>query len=341
MAHWGGAAGGWSNTGHPSMQRPSGLKRSVDGWDDDELGRVYDHSVMRRLFPYLRPYKRQAAFATAGMLVAAVATNSQPLLIGLATRRFIQRANLDGLTTVAIALLALAVIGGVAQYIQTSTTAFIGHNMLLTLRTQMFGHIEKLSLSFLARNEVGRVMSRVQNDVTVLQELLTTGLLTVLQDFAGLALVIFFLMYLDVELALVTFTVIPVLIVVMAVWQMRARKTFIRARQAIAVVNANLQENVSGVRVIQSLSREDENSRRFDRVNSDNLSANVEAGRVTAAVMPAGGAPGSPGNPLGILARRVRLLPRGVGPAARGGGICGVAFFLRSVFFPAGGILPP
>ena len=95
----------------------------------------------------------------------------------------------------------------------------------------MFGHIEKLSLSFLDRNEVGRVMSRVQNDVTDLQELLTMGLLTVLQDFAGLALVILFLMYLDVELALVTFTVIPVLVIVMAVWQMRARTAFIRARQ--------------------------------------------------------------------------------------------------------------
>src|SRR5207249_5513318 len=80
VAHWGGAAGGWSNTGQPSMQRPSSLKRSVDGWDDDELGRVYDHSVMRRLFPYLRPYKRQAVLATAGMLIAAVASNAQPFL---------------------------------------------------------------------------------------------------------------------------------------------------------------------------------------------------------------------------------------------------------------------
>src|SRR5437773_11679850 len=102
VAHWGGAAGGWSNTGHPSMQRPSGLKRSVDGWDDDELGRVYDHSVMRRLFPYLRPYKRQAAFATAGMLVAAVATNSQPLLIGLAVKRFIANADLEWLNRIMI-----------------------------------------------------------------------------------------------------------------------------------------------------------------------------------------------------------------------------------------------
>ncbi|MGH9203655.1 MAG: ABC transporter ATP-binding protein, partial [Vicinamibacterales bacterium] len=128
---------------------------------------------------------------------------------------------------------------------------------------------------------------RVQNDVTVLQELLTTGFLTILADFVGLGIVIFFLLLLDIQLSLVTFTVVPVLVLIMIFWQARARRAFIRVRQAIAVVNANLQENVSGVRVIQSLSREDENIRRFDRVNADNLSANVEAGRITAAVMPA------------------------------------------------------
>ena len=288
MGLWGGhGAGGWSSGGHPGMQRPSGLRRSVDGWDDEELGRVYDHSVMRRLFPYLWPYKRQATLAIAGMLVFAAASSTQPFLIGLAIDRYIPSGDLAGVGYIGVALIGLSLLSWFGQYVQQVTTAFMGHNILLTLRTQMFAHIQKLSLSFLDRNEVGRVMSRVQNDVTVLQELLTTGLLTILADFAGLALVIFFLLILDVRLALVTFTVIPVLIVVMAFWQARARKAFIRVRQSIAVVNANLQENVSGVRVIQSLSREDENVRRFDRVNADNLSANVEAGRITAAVMPA------------------------------------------------------
>ncbi len=288
MGLWGGhGAGGWSSGGHPGMQRPSGLRRSVDGWDDEELGRVYDRSVMRRLFPYLRPYKRQATLAIAGMLVFAAASSTQPFLIGLAIDKYIPSGDLAGVGYIGVALIGLSLLSWFGQYVQQVTTAFMGHNILLTLRTQMFAHIQKLSLSFLDRNEVGRVMSRVQNDVTVLQELLTTGLLTILADFAGLTLVIFFLLILDVQLALVTFTVIPVLIVVMAFWQARARKAFIRVRQSIAVVNANLQENVSGVRVIQSLSREDENVRRFDRVNSDNLSANVEAGRITAAVMPA------------------------------------------------------
>jgi len=288
MSYWGGStAGGWSHSHFPTGGKPSaGLKRSVDGWDDDELGKLYDHSVMRRMLPYLKPYRKRLILALLGMLVFAAAANTQPFLIGLAIDEFVPSGDLGGLNAIGAALVGLAILGWAGQALQQMCTAFIGHRVLLTLRTRMFDHIQKLSLGFLDRTEVGRVMSRVQNDVTVLQELLTTGFLTILADFAGLGLVIFFLLYLDVELALITFTVIPVLIVSMAFWQSRARRAFIRVRQAIAIVNANLQENVSGVRVVQSLSREKENIRRFDQVNADNWSANVEAGRLTAAVMP-------------------------------------------------------
>ena len=281
-------AGGWSHqTSATSAGRPGGgLKRSVDGWDDEELGKPYDHSVIVRLLPYLKPYRGRVALAILGLLVFAAASSSQPFLIGIAIDEFVPSGDIAGLNAIGAALIGLALLSWAGQALQQMQTAFIGHNVLLTLRTSMFNHIQKLSLSFLDRTEVGRVMSRVQNDVTVLQELLTTGFLTILADFAGLGLVVFFLLYLDVELALITFTVIPVLILAMALWQSRARRAFIRVRQAIAVVNANLQENVSGVRVVQSLSREGENIRRFDQVNADNWSANVEAGRLTAAVMP-------------------------------------------------------
>jgi ATP-binding cassette subfamily B protein len=242
---------------------------------------------MRRLLPYLRPYKRQVTIALLSMLVFAVTSLTPYLLIGYAIDGPIERGDLQSVAFIGGVLIGLAVVSWAAQWVQQVTTAYMGHNILLTLRTEMFAHIQKLSLSFLDRNEVGRVMSRVQNDVTVLQELLTTGLLTILADFAGLGLVVFFLLYQDVSLSLVTFTVIPVLIAIMAVWQARARKAFVRVRQAIAIVNSNLQENVSGVRVIQSLSREDENTRRFAGINRENLRANVEAGRLTAAVMPA------------------------------------------------------
>jgi ATP-binding cassette subfamily B protein len=220
------------------------------------------------------------------MVLFAIASRAQPYLIGKAIDEWIPQKNMNGVALVGIALIVLAVVGWFSQWLQQITTGYVGHKILLTLRMEMFNHIAKLPVSFLDKNEIGRVMSRVQNDVAVIQDLLTTGVLTVLADFFGLLLVIGFIMVLDVQLTLVTFSVVPVLIIVLAIWQIRARMAFIRVRQSIAIVNANLQENVSGVRVIQSLSRETENAKRFDRVNTENLNANVSAGRVTAAVMP-------------------------------------------------------
>ncbi|MEX0682541.1 MAG: ABC transporter ATP-binding protein [Dehalococcoidia bacterium] len=287
MSFWGGGhgAGGWSN--NTAQVRPGqNLRRSMDGWDDDELGKVYDHSVVRRLFPYLRPYKSRAIIALVSMVIFALVSRTYPFLIGVAIDRYIEKGDVSGVTMIGIALLVLAVIGWLSQWVQQIMTAFMGHRILLTLRTQMFNHIQKLSLSFLDRNETGRVMSRVTSDVTVLQELLTTGFLTVFADIVGLGLVVFFLLAQDVQLTFITFAVVPPLVIVMVIWQVRARIAFIRVRQAIAQVNQNLQENVSGVRVIQSMSREDENAKRFDKVNAGNWNANVQAGRITAAIMP-------------------------------------------------------
>ncbi len=285
MGMWGGAgAGGWSNQG--GHVRPGSQRRGADGWDDEELGKVYDHSVVRRLLPYLRPYRGRAFTAIFAMIVFAAVSRTQPFLIGLAIDRYIESENLRGVALIGLALLGLALAGWLAQWVQQVMTAFMGHRILLTLRTQMFSHIQKLSLSFLDRNETGRVMSRVTSDVTVMQELLTTGFLTVFADFVGIGIVIGFLLYQDVQLTFITLSVVPFLVMLLVVWQIRARIAFIRVRQAIAQVNANLQENVSGVRVIQSMSREDENAKRFDKVNAGNWSANVQAGRITAMIMP-------------------------------------------------------
>ncbi len=286
MGMWGGAgAGGWSHQG--AHVRPGQyLRRGSDGWDDEELGKVYDHSVVRRLLPYLKPYRGRAFTAIFAMIIFAAVSRTQPFLIGLAVDKYIKNEDLQGVALIGLLLLGLALAGWLAQWLQQVMTAFMGHRILLTLRTQMFNHIQKLSLSFLDRNETGRVMSRVTSDVTVLQELLTTGFLTVFADFVGIGIVVGFLLYQDVQLTFITLSVVPLLVLLLVLWQIRARVAFIRVRQAIAVVNANLQENVSGVRVIQSMSREDENARRFDDVNAGNWNANVQAGRITAMIMP-------------------------------------------------------
>jgi ATP-binding cassette subfamily B protein len=292
MAYWGaGGAGGWSGTGGQgggnwsNNLRPNSLQRSVDGWNDDELGSVYNHRVVTRLAKYIAPYRGRLLLAMIGTLGAAAMTRTMPLavhgLIDGAIQRDFGEVNVWGWVYIGLAVFAAAF-----SYLQLTASGWMGHRLLLKLRRDMFAHLQKLSLRFYDNNEVGRVMSRVTSDVTSLQELMTSGFLTIFGDVVGIGLSVAFLLYFDVQLALVTFTVVPVLVVSMAVWQSYSRRAFIRVRQAIAVVNANLQENVSGVRVIQSLSREDENAKRFDSINAQNLRANVHAGRLTAAVMP-------------------------------------------------------
>ena len=285
MGYWGGgAANGWSGGGGMGTG-PGAMRRGMDGWNDEELGKVYDHKVVQRLLPYLRPYRWQMAGAVVGVLGYAITSFSQPLLIGLAVRD-IARGDMASLNRFGFLLVGFAIASWLFQWLQLTCSGYIGHRILLKLRMDMFEHLQRLSLSFYNRHEVGRVMSRVTSDVTSLQELLTSGMLTVLADFAGLLVVITILVTSDWQLALVSFAVVPVLILMMAIWQRRARAAFVEVRQAIAVVNSTINENVSGVRVIQSLSREGENSRRFGRINASNLTANVRAGRLTAAVMP-------------------------------------------------------
>jgi len=288
MAFWGGGmGGGWHGGGGMGGWRGGnqGLRRSVDAWDDEELGAAYNHEVVVRLLRYVRPYAWRAVLATIGVVGGAIMLNFQPALIGSAVGAAV-RGDEEGILRSSVLFLAFVVCGWLFVYLQLVNAGFVGHRVLLKLRTDMFAHLQKLSLRFYDNNEVGRVMSRVQNDVTSMQELLTNGFLTIFGDIIGLAVIIYLVTSRDLELALVTFSVVPVLVGVTFVWQIYARKAFMRVRQAIAIVNSSLQENVSGVRVIQSLSREDVNAQRFDALNEDHMRANIHAGRLQAAVMP-------------------------------------------------------
>ena len=285
LAGWGGGGGGGGGFGRGAFGG-GGLRRSVDGWSDESLGKAYDHKVVMRLLSYARPYRNRLMFAVLGTIVYSVTSFTMPTVIGYATDHA-ANGEMSALTMAGLGLVGLALVSWVSYYLLMSSTAWMGHSVLLTLRNQMFAHLQKLSLSFYDRNEVGRVMSRVQNDVTSLQELLTQGFFAVLANFIGLGVIMFWMFRLDWILAVTTMGVLPLLLIVLWIWQEHAKKAFIQVRQAIAVVNANLQENISGVRVIQSLNREDENMRRFDSVNAENLKANVSAAKLTAIVNPA------------------------------------------------------
>ena len=285
MASWGGAgAGGWS-VGIGGQGGGPIRGRNADSWDEEYVGKAYDAEVVKRLFPYLKQYKLQVALAFACMVIFAAANFLQPLLIGLSVR-----AAANGNETMVFVFLgimvAMAVLGWLALLVQQLTTAWLGNKLLLQLRTEMYEHVQGLSLSFYDEMEVGRIISRLTSDVTVMQELLTSGSLTFAADFIGLSIVIIVLLIVDWQLALVAFAVVPVLVFVMIIWARHARKAFIDVRVKISQLYGALGENIAGIRAIQSLSREDENARQFDELNQQNRNANIWAGTLTAAIVP-------------------------------------------------------
>ncbi|MEZ4494889.1 MAG: ABC transporter ATP-binding protein [Dehalococcoidia bacterium] len=285
MAFWGGAgAGGWS-TGIGGQQGGPRGGRGSDGWDEDYLGKAYDAEVARRLIPYIVQYRFAAILAFVAMMMFAIAQFVTPLFIGLTVKAGAE-GNEDRVFVYLGVLIGLALMGMTGAFMQQLTTAWIGNKLLLQLRTEMYDHIQGLSLSFFDDMEVGRIISRLTSDVTVMQELLTTGSLTFLADFVGLFTVVVILLILDWELALVTFAVVPPLIFVMVIWARHARAAFINVRIKISQLYGTLGENVSGVRAIQSMTREDENARRFDALNQENRNANIWAGTLTATIIP-------------------------------------------------------
>jgi len=253
---------------------------------EDVLGKVYDSRVITRLPEYLLPVKRWIGLGAGGMLVRTLATLALPRLVGIATDDILQ-GNTNGLTIVVIIYIAasLAMWGG--QYLEFMNLAYAGQSIIYKMRTGMFDHLHRLSLSFFDHNKVGKLMSRVQNDVSQLQELVTQGMLAMLTSILTLVGIAVIMITMNWKLALLTLTVVPVLGIAVFIWQKYARRAFITVRRAIATVNSQLQEDIAGVRVVQSLSREDENMEQFDQINRANLDANVTATKLEALMMPA------------------------------------------------------
>ena len=255
------------------------------GLDDEVEGPLYDHQVVLRLMRYLRPYRREVALNIGTMLVYTLSLVALPWMVKLVIDDYIADGDLTGLNLVALLFAIVALVQFGANYVHLRIMAYVSQRVLFKLRVDLFSHLQRLSVSFFDRNEVGKVMSRVQNDVEQLDNFLSILILS-LADVLGLGGIIAAMVVMDAQLAAITLSVVPLLFVMLSVWQRYARKPFMRVRQALAIVNTGLQENISGVRVVQSLNREQASIRRFGQVNHDHLDANLKASRILAALLP-------------------------------------------------------
>ncbi|MCZ6873335.1 MAG: ABC transporter ATP-binding protein [bacterium] len=253
---------------------------------DKRLGKVYDVRVMRRLWPFFAPHKLMLGSAAGCMLGVTLSHLLAPFVIKVTLDDYITTGNVTGLTIMVGIYLANAILGWLAQYGETLFIARMAQRVLLALRQALFQHLMRLDTAFYDRQPVGRLMSRVQNDVGSLQDLFASGLLNAIGDLLILLGIMVIMLSMHTTLSLITFAVLPFVVLLTAYWRIHSRRAFHRVRTALASVNARLQENISAVRVIQSLVSEAYNLRRFSAVNQSHFDANMYAARLSSLFFP-------------------------------------------------------
>ena len=253
--------------------------------DDEVFGQAFNYRVIARMVPYIMPNKRLVSLAVASMLVFTATLVAVPWLIKLAIDELITQGNFTRLMWIVAMFIGNAMLNWGANFTQELTIARVGQNLLYRLRGDMFHHLQKQSVSFYDKNEVGRIMSRVLGDVYQLQEFLSVAVVTVgnLLSLVGIAAAV---LILSLQLGLISLVTIPFLILTMAVWQPFARKAFMRVRRAASIVNGTLNENITGVRVVQAMNRQERNAEIFETKNRENHNAAVHASGISSGLLP-------------------------------------------------------
>src|SRR5438270_3339126 len=232
---------------------------------------------MRRLLHYLRPYWRQVAVALATIVVGGAASLAQPYLIKIAIDRYIALGRLDGFDRLALLFLAVLVVAFVSEFVQTWAMQFTGQRIMFDLRMDIYGHLQRLVLRYYDHNPVGRLMTRVTSDVDVLNDLFTSGVVTVFGDVFALSGIMAMMLTMNWRLALVTFAVLPLIVLVAQWFRRHVRDSYRVVRGWIARINAFLQENITGMSTVQLFRREALNFTRFDEIDRKHRDANIES----------------------------------------------------------------
>jgi ATP-binding cassette subfamily B protein len=245
--------------------------------EPEVLGKAYDARLMRRLLGYLRPHRRSVGVALAAISAGSVLQLAQPWLTKVAIDDHISVGAIEGLERIALAFLFVLAGSFVLEFVQTWTMQMMGQRIMFDLRMEIYRHLQRLDLRFYDRNPVGRLMTRVTSDVDTLNELFTSGVVTVFRDVFMLAGIMIVLLWMDWRLALVTFAVLPAIAWVTHWFRLHARESYRRVRIQIARINAFLQENLSGMATVQVFRREPRSFEQFERINRAHRDANVES----------------------------------------------------------------
>ncbi len=250
---------------------------------DEVQGKAYDSTLMRRLLRYLAPYRSKVVLAILLLAFVSLFQLAPPYLTKIAIDRYITDTGLEtaarysGLFKIAGFLVLTLVMGFLINYFQIYTMSFVGQRVMFDLRMQIFRRLQRMDVQFFDRNPVGRLMTRLTSDVEVLNEMFTAGVVAIFLDVFTLMGIIGVLLYLNVKLALLTFTVVPFLFIAAHIFRSRARDSYRKVRVRLAALNSFLQENVTGMGVVQMFNREKAQARKFSALNNDLYDAHIQS----------------------------------------------------------------
>jgi ATP-binding cassette subfamily B multidrug efflux pump len=249
----------------------------ADPHEEEALGKAYDSRLMKRLLAYLVPYKLQVAAAIVFLALASGLEIVGPWLTKLALDEAIPRGDSRYLGFLALAYLGTVGLGSMFQYTQALLTTWLGQSVMYDLRTEIFEKLQSLDLAFHDRNPVGRLMTRITSDVETLNELFSSGIVTVFGDVFTLVFIVAVMLKMDWQLALWTFSVLPFVAWAAFLFRSRIRRAYRDIRVRLARINAFLQERLTGVRVVQLFNREERDARRHEELNQGYLEAHLRS----------------------------------------------------------------
>lgn len=256
-------------------------KKNINDPEENELeevlGKAYDARLMKRLIRYLKPYTKWVILAIFLTVGVALLSTIRPYLTKIAIDNYIVNKDPYGLTNIILILLCTLIFQGVLQYSMTYLTQWIGQKTIYDLRMELFKHIQKLSMSFFDKNPVGRLVTRLTNDIEVLNEMFSSGIVMVFADVFIIGGILFFMFSLSWQLTFIALSVVFPLIYATVIFRRKVRTAFRDVRFYLAKMNAFLQEHISGILVVKIFSKEKRTMEEFTKINYDHTKANKKS----------------------------------------------------------------
>lgn len=245
--------------------------------EEEVLGKAYDARLMRRLLKYLRPYKWHVVTGIALSLLTSAMEAVRPYFTKIAVDVNIAQKDEHGLLITALLFLLVLVVRGLIQYVNAYLTQWIGQHTIFDLRMEIYTHLQGLSLKFFDKNPIGRLITRVTNDVEVLNEMFSSGIVMVFTDVFTIVGIFYFMFMMSWELSLVSLSVLPILFYGTFLFRRKAREAYRDVRIQVARINSFMQEHITGMAVDQIFSREQKSFQKFSHINASHRDANIRS----------------------------------------------------------------